>query len=129
MFKITPIQEKALQEKIATICGAEYRPDAFAYQMFDIDSGKIMGMSQFEIGEHGYIYDIKEAPSCDDFEAMFILIRQTMNFINLCGVDICRTDLNAGDNSLIRAAGFKEYNEYFECSMQGMFDGSHCSGH
>lgn len=128
MFKITPIQEKALQEKIATLCGAEYRPDAFAYQMFDIDSGKIMGMSQFEIGEHGYIYDIKEAPSCDDFEAMFIMARQTMNFIDLCGNHTCYASKDAGNERLLRAIGFKEVDGQMYCDMTGMFDGN-CSGH
>ena len=94
MFKITPIQEKALQKEICQLCGAEFRPEAFAYQMFDIESGEIMGMSQFEISEVGYIYDIKEAPNRNDFEAMFILGRQTMNFINTCGVRFCKARVN-----------------------------------
>lgn len=130
MFKITPVQSEADAEKFMRACSANIKDGCFIYSMTDCETGEIMGISQFEISDgFGYIYDIKEAMGHNDFEAMFILIRQTMNFINLCGVDICRTDLNAGDNSLIRAAGFKEYNEYFECSMQGMFDGSHCSGH
>ena len=128
MFKITPIQDKTLQEEICALCGAEYRPEAFAYQMFDIDSGKIMGMSQFEIGNNGYIYDIKEAPKCDDFEAMFILARQTMNFIDLCGNHNCYASTDAGNERLLRAIGFKEINDNMYCDMTGMFDGN-CGGH
>ena len=129
MFKITPIQDKELQSRICQLCGAEYRPEAFAYQMFDIDSGDIMGMSQFEIGESGYIYDIKEAPGRDDFEAMFILGRSTMNFIDMCGNHFCKADVNAGEERLLRAIGFKlgEDGEYF-ADMTHMFDGS-CDGH
>ena len=130
MFKITPVQTSANISEIMLACDASSKDGAFVYVMTDCESGKIMGMSQFEIKEgFGYIYDIKEAVGLDDFEAMFILTRQTMNFINLCGVDVCRADLSAGDQSLLKSAGFKECSEYFECSMIGMFDGSHCAGH
>ena len=128
MFKITPIQEKSKQKEICDLCGAEFRPDVFAYQMFDIDSGEIMGMSQFEIQKFGYIFDIKEAPGRDDFEAMFILARQTMNFIDLCGAHICKAESNAAGERLLLAAGFKLTEGEYVCDMTGMFDG-HCSGH
>ena len=128
MFKITPIQDKAKQKEICEICGAEFRDDAFAYQMFDLDSGEIMGMTQFEIGEVGYIYDIKEAPGRDDFEAMFILSRQTMNFIDLCGAHTCRAANNAASERLLTAIGFKKSDDDYFCDMTGMFDG-HCGGH
>jgi rubredoxin len=128
MFKITPIQDKTRQNEICQLCGATFRPDAFAYQMYDMDSGEIMGMSQFEITECGYIYDIKEAPDRDDFEAMFILGRQTMNFIDTCGAHTCYIDKNAGDERLIRSIGFKDVNGNLFVDMDGMFDGN-CSGH
>ena len=128
MFKITPIQEKSKQKEICNICGAEYRQEAFAYQMYDIESGEIMGMSQFEIGEIGYIYDIKEVPERDDFEAMFILARQTMNFIDLCGAHTCKADENTASERLLTAIGFKNTNGEYFCDMTRMFDG-HCDGH
>ena len=128
MFKITPIQDKTRQNEICRLCGATFRPDAFAYQMYDMDSGEIMGMSQFEKTECGYIYDIKEAPDRDDFEAMFILGRQTMNFIDTCGAHTCYIDKNAGDERLIRSIGFKDVNGNLFVDMDGMFDGN-CSGH
>lgn len=121
MFKITPIQEKEKQAKICALCGADYRPDAFAYQMYDLESGEIMGMSQFEIGEIGYIYDIKEAPNKDDFEAMFILARQTMNFIDSCDVHVCRAYEGCADSDFLKAVGF---NDQLLCDMTGMFDGN-----
>ena len=128
MFKITPIQDKTRQKEICELCGAEFRPEAFAYQMYDLDSGEIMGMSQFEIGNGGLIYDIKEAPDKYDFEAMFILARQTMNFIDLCGVHTCYAEKNASSERLLTAIGFKEANGKYYCDMAGMFDG-HCGGH
>ena len=128
MFKITPVQSKEEQAELCRKCGASYREGAFAYVMFDIDTGDIMGMSQFEIGECGYIYDLRESPNHDDFEAMFILGRQTMNFIDTCGAHSCYADCDAGAERLLRAIGFKPEAEKMYCDMTGMFDG-HCSGH
>ena len=128
MFKITPIQEKARQKEICDSLGTEFRPEAFGYIMFDIDTEKLMGFSQFEVGEIGYIYDLLSAKDVDDFEAMFILGRQTMNFIDICGNHICKAKDDAGDARLLRAIGFKESNGELYCDMTGMFDG-HCSGH
>ena len=128
MFKITPIQEKTRQKEISELCGAEFRPDAFAYQMFDVDTGELMGFSQFEISDAGQIFDLREIGEKNDFEAMFILGRQTMNFIESCGTAHCYADSGCGDPRLLRAIGFKEKEGRLFCDMTGMFDG-HCSGH
>ena len=128
MFKITPVQDKSTQANLCELCSAQYRADAFCYVMFDIDSGDIMGISQFEIGESGYIYDLREPNGQDDFEAMFILGRQTMNFIDTCGAHTCYANVGAGNERLLRAIGFKPEGDNLFCNMTGMFDG-HCSGH
>ena len=128
MFKITPIKDLNEQKAIAEKCGAEYRDGFFGYKMIDNDSGELMGFSQFEIeGEYGYISDLKERIGYDDFEAMFILARQTMNFIDICGTHKCRADKSTSDERLLRAAGFKLTGSEYLCDMQSMFDG-HCSG-
>lgn len=128
MFKITPIQEKSRQKELAELSGAEFRPDAFGYQMYDLESGEMMGFSQFEIGDAGMIYDLREIGGKNDFEAMFILGRQTMNFIESCGTTDCYADKDAGDARLLSAIGFKEKDGKLFSDMTGMFDG-HCSGH
>ena len=128
MFKITPIQDKSRQKEICDSLETEFHPEAFGYIMFDIDTEKLMGFSQFEVGEIGYIYDLLPAKDVDDFEAMFILGRQTMNFIDICGNHSCKAKENAGDARLLRAIGFKESDGELYCDMTGMFDG-HCSGH
>ena len=128
MFKITPVQNKQLQKDICAKCGAKYREEAFAYQMFDMESGDLMGMSQFEIDNDGYIYDLREVPGLEDFEAMFILGRQTMNFIDSCGAHICYSDNTAGDKHLLKSIGFKEQEGKLFVNMEGMFDGN-CGNH
>ena len=128
MFKITPIQTKDEQQRICHEMGATFRPDAFAYKMYDLESGEIMGMSQFEISDAGYIFDIKEVTGRDDFEAMFILSRQTMNFIDLCGAHTCFAAEDAAKENLLLAVGFKKQDDKYFCDMTGMFDGK-CEGH
>ena len=130
MFKISPIQDKELQKKYAEDCGAEFCPDLFAYSMINQENGELMGMAQFDIsGESGYIKTLRTKTGYSDFEAMFILGRATMNFIDLCGNHSCLAARDAGDERLLRAIGFKmqENGEYF-ADMTHMFDGS-CDGH
>ena len=130
MFKISPIQDEKLQKEYLEACGSTLREGYFAYAMKDEETGELMGVSQFEInGEEGYIADLREAPGRGDFEAMFILARQTMNFIDSCGAHTCYAAEDAGEERLMRAAGFKkqENGEYFR-DMTGMFDGK-CDGH
>ena len=131
MFKISPIQDTEVQKKYAESCGIPCREGLFAYAMVDVDSLELMGMSQFEIGDGvGYIADLVPRVGYDDFEAMFILGRQTMNFIDLCGAHSVKASTETTDETLLRAIGFKKQDggEYF-CDMDGMFDGKHCSGH
>ena len=124
MFKITPIQEKSMQKSICEACGAVYREDAFAYLMLDVESGNTMAVSQFEIsGSDGKIFDIKPAKGIDDDEAMFILTRQTMNFIDMCGAHICYADIDSASARLLHAAGFRETDGMWRADMNGMFDG------
>lgn len=129
MFKITPIQDFDTQVIYAEKCGTVAKEGLFAYSMLDLDTGELMAISQFEVGEEfGVIYDLRPTEDLDDFEAMFILGRQTMNFIDLCGAHKCKAMKNAGEDRLLRAIGFRECDDELLCDMQGMFDG-HCDGH
>lgn len=130
MFKISPIQNKELQKEFAESCGTEFCPELFAYSMINQESGELMGISQFEISEDcGYIKSLKSKVGYSDFEAMFILGRATMNFIDLCGNHKCKAGADAADERLLKAIGFSmaEDGEYF-ADMTHMFDG-HCDGH
>ena len=130
MFKISPINDKKVQSSYASACGAVYREAFFAYSMNDAESGELMGFAQFEIDENGgFISDLKPRIGYDDFEAMFILGRATMNFIDTCEAHVCYASADTADLRLLKAIGFKENsNGNYECNMTGMFDG-HCSGH
>ena len=129
MFRISPINSFDEQIEVARDCGRDAIPSYFAYSMRDSETGELMAFSQFEIdGGIGYISDIAPRIGYEDFEAMFILGRATMNFIDLCGAHYCYAAKDAGEERLIRAIGFKDMGgERLECDMSGMFDG-HCDG-
>ena len=128
MFKISPIQDKAIQEKYAGECGAPYYPDALAYAMINEEDGSLMGMSQFDIlGEAGYIKTLRAKVGYSDFEAMFILARATMNFIDLCGSHTVVADENTADERLLLSVGFKKCDGKYIADMTDMFSG-HCGG-
>ena len=131
MFKISPVQSEEEQINCAKKCNTEYKSGAFSYAMRDTATGNLMGFSQFEITKSGgFLLDLRPANEYDDYEAMFILGRATMNFIDLCGVHTLTASVNSGDPSLLKAIGLRptEDGTYF-CDMTGFFDGSHCSGH
>ena len=129
MFKISPIQDKQLQKKYAEECGSKFCPDLFAYSMINQETGEFMGMSQFDIfGDCGYIHTLKTKTGYTDFEAMFILGRATMSFMNTCGVLFCRASRDCGEERLLKSIGFKlQENDEYLANMTGMFDG-HCDG-
>lgn len=129
MFKISPIQDFEAQKECLSACGGAARDGHFAYSMRE-DTGKLLGASQFELTKDaGYITDLRCADGVDDFEAMFILGRATMNFIDMCGLHKCRAAKDSGDINLLRAIGFRETEDGdLFVDMTGFFDGN-CSGH
>ncbi len=125
MFKISPIQSQDEQRQCAEACNTEYISGYFAYSMRDSKTGSLMGFSQFDIsGEIGYISDIRCVPGLDDYEAMFILGRATMSFIDTCGVHRVRAAKDAGDAKLLCAIGFLPRDDEYYADMTGFFDGS-----
>ena len=130
MFKISPIQDKNEQKDIATTLGVDFLPDYFGFSMKDSDSGELMGFCQFELnsGEAIISHLVPSKKYSDDFEAMFILGRATMNFIDTCGVHICTALTDAGDERLLHAIGFRKRENGFYVDMTGFFEGN-CSGH
>ena len=128
MFKISPIQNFDEQRECLELCGSSAREGFFAYAMRE-ENGRLLGVSQFEINRgEGYISDLRSSGGIDDFEAMFILGRATMNFIDLCGAHKCRASKDAGDERLLRSIGFKEDGDTLFVDMSGFFDGK-CGGH
>ena len=129
MLTVKPIQTKQEQELLCTKCAVEYDEEMMAYAAYEED--KFLGVCQFTIkGECGFIKNIAPAVGIEDFEAMFIMGRGTMNFIDLCGAHTAKCAKNAGESRLITAIGFKDIGEeHLFVDMNGMFTGGACTSH
>ncbi|MDY3846046.1 MAG: hypothetical protein SOZ62_03960 [Eubacteriales bacterium] len=123
MLEIKPIQSKEIQKELAENSGTEFIPDAFAYSAYEGD--KFLGMSQFTINEgYAYIINISYADGTQDEEAMFIMGRAVLNFLDLCNVSVCKISDTAATETLIRKIGFKKGDDghFLPLTITGMFD-------
>ena len=118
MLKVLPIQTKAEQEALCHRCNIKFNADLLAYAAY-VD-GEEVGICQFKLTDRGgYIYDIAAVTDRDepadtktraasDFEALFVMGRGALNFIDLCGVHKAFYIGQVSDKALLSAIGFKE---------------------
>ena len=126
MLIINPVEEKQKQEEYCRLCGIPYHMRDFAYAAY-VD-GEFVGMSQFYVtDECGFLEHLVPAPNTRDMEALFILGRQTLNWIDLLGLHTCRTSHTSSNPKLLSVLGFVAKNDYLEADMINMFNG-HCGG-
>ena len=110
MLEIKPIQDKSAQKALCELCGAVYRPEALAYSAYD--NGAPVGISQFRIIEDaGHLYDLCNTVGTDDLEALIIMGRAALNFIDLCGVHHAFFDAECDNETLIKAIGFSKNSD------------------
>lgn len=128
MLIVKPILDKKLQEDLGKQCGAEFNPDSLAFSAYEDD--EFIGFCQFSVsGTIATLTDLRPKIGINDFEAMFIMSRGALNYMDLCGFHQVRCTSKSGDITLIRAIGFKEVgNDLFEMNLSDEFTGkcSHC---
>jgi hypothetical protein len=119
MLVIKPIQTKEEQKEICAACGVEFDEYALAYAAEEDEI--LLGVSQFRIlGKHGVIYDLSNAAGIDDLEALIIMGRAALNFIDLCGVQdvIIKTE----NKNLPEILGFKKDGGVYGINLEGYFN-------
>ncbi len=129
MLTIHPVQDKNEQRRLCNICDVPYRPGDFAYAAY-VD-GQFVGLSQFRVDDsRGYLDDLVSSPGTNDAEALFIMGRQTLNWIDLLGLHTCRARSDSAPRKLLHIMGFseEENQDILTADMTHMFDG-HCGGH
>lgn len=122
MLKALPIQSKDEQEKVCALCGAEYDADLMAYEI-TVDE-KLIGVCQFTIDARGgSLRCLKSVPGVDDFQAMFVLGRATLNFIDLCGIKYAYYDGKEAEkiDALLKAIGFKKIESEYRVDLENFF--------
>lgn len=119
MLIIKPIQNKDEQEEICISCGVDYKPELLAYSAKEDE--QLLGIAQFRLnGEYGEIYDLKNAEGVDDVEALIIMGRATLNFIDLCGIK--KAKMFTVDKKLPYLLEFEpNKNNEFELDLTGYF--------
>ena len=124
MLKASPIQTKEEQKEICQICGIPYREDSFAYSQKE--NGEVIAASQFDITMNGgVILDLQMKSGLeDDIEALFILGRAVLNFLDLSGVKSCVfASKNEHDDKMAKMLAFKKTDDIWSISLEGLFDG------
>ncbi|MBE6668082.1 MAG: hypothetical protein E7607_07235 [Ruminococcaceae bacterium] len=134
MLKVLPVQSKAEQEELCKKCNITFKPDLLMYAASV--EGELVGVCQFKLSDKGgLIYDIakvegrvetKREGVASDFEAMFVMGRGALNFIDLCGVHRAFFVGQDTDDALLRAIGFKQNSAgEYEIDLTGFFT-DHC---
>ncbi len=127
MLEVLPIQSKIEQEAACARCAVAYDADYMAYHAM-ID-GELMGICQFFMDENGghirTLAPVRDVALSDHdrVEALFVLGRATLNFIDLCGVHIAYfEDENFAEEGLIRSIGFsREDAGRWTMNLEGFF--------
>lgn len=125
MLKVLPVQSKLTQEEICIKCEVKYNADLLAYAAYVDD--RLAGVCQFKLTDKGgIIYDL--APTNDFYsrDALFVMGRGALNFIDLCGVHFATYKGSTEDEPLILQIGFKKTEQgEFEINLEGFFT-DHC---
>lgn len=134
MLKVLPIQSKTEQEELCKKCNIVFRPELLMYAASY--EGELVGVCQFILNDKGgMIYDIAKVAdrvsedgkhTASDFEALFVMGRGALNFIDLCGVHKAFYVGETVDDPLLRAIGFKpDDNGSYSINLEGFFT-DHC---
>lgn len=129
MLEIKPITDKKEQASLCALCDIEYKETMFAYRAYN--DGSLLAVAQFDIGGSTARIDAMRQVlnTEEDWEAMFILGRAVLNFLDLCGVTNAEYDpKDAFERRIAKMIGFRGEEGLLVASLAGMFDGK-CEGH
>lgn len=122
MLEVHPVESKEEQKNICAVCGIKYDADLLCYAAY-VD-GVIVGASQFKLSpKAGIVYDIANSKGSDDDNALFVMGRQTLNFIDLCGIHFAEYVGNSENESLLRLIGYrKDSDGRWTMNLEGFFE-------
>lgn len=126
MLKILPIETKDEQARIMALCSIPYNIEALAYAAYDEDV--LVGGAQFLLkGATCHLTDIRNADGVEDAEALFIMGRGLLNFVDLCGIhDAYLPDPDKVEPTLRAKIGFFPNEEgVYYMNLRGFFTKHH----
>lgn len=117
-------------KKLCDLCGSEYCPEKFYYAIYENDGSVLpeekeiptaLGVCGFGLkdGKTAVIYDISPKTGTYDLEAMYILGKAVLNFVDLCGIK--NAEYAADDLSLAKHLEFSEKDGVLSVSLTDYF--------
>lgn len=128
MLVIYPTQGEEQKAALCAACGVTPRPGCFCYQAYERETpdavdGTFLGVCQFDIGEAGTVYDLRNAEGVEDEEALFIMGRQSLNFIDLCGAHYAFFEPQSPiTDKLLYWLGFSHKTGKWEMDLEHFFE-------
>ncbi len=110
MFVIKPIKETKKQIEICDSIGCEYIPGTISFAASELKSDGIsidyyIGICQFIPGEDCEISSLAVKPGAESDEAVIILLRTVMSFLERCGGKNLTVPKDAAPESVMALSG------------------------
>lgn len=98
-----------------------YDPDSMCYSA--LVDGVLTGACQFRIkGQSGIIVEMSNSGDIDDKEALFVMGRAALNFIDLCDVHEAYYIGNSLDKQTLLRIGFRKTDGNWYADLSNFFD-------
>ena len=113
MFQIQPVRSKDLQRQLAEAVGAPYYPETYAFYAVELTDDAaavtaLLGLCQFTYApEESVIRSVKPAPGAEDDEAITVMVRAVMSFLNHAEIPYVFISPDAAEPERIRRWGFR----------------------
>ncbi len=131
MFVVKPVQDKALQESLAQLTGCEYHPYSLAFMAADllddnVTVDKYIGLCQFVIQGDSEILSFSCMEDRYDDEAVIVMLRAVMSFLEKCGVKNCWFLKESVDDRLAKKSGFELKEDRYIIDLEKFYASKCC---
>ena len=120
MLRARALRDIGEQKNCCSVCGMQHNPDMLYFAIFENETD-CLGTLEFRFTKEGAkITNVKPKEGTYDDEAMFILGKATLNFIDLVGPKY--VEYAADDEKLCRLLEFFPKNGVMQVNLTGYFD-------
>ena len=113
MFKVQPVREPGLQAQIASLLGGKYIENTFAFFAGEMEDDfttvkQLIAQCQFSLTpEKAIIRSLEIAEGSEDDEAVTVLVRAVMSWLDKADVPFIEFDDGAASEEKIRSFSFR----------------------
>lgn len=119
MLRARALRDIEEQKSCCNVCGMTHNPDMLYFAIFENETD-CLGTMEFRFTKEGAILtNVKPKKDTYDDEAMFILGKATLNFIDLVGPKY--VEYAADDEKLCRLLEFFPKNGVMQVNLEGYF--------